>query len=325
VFDVGTWNEMPFMVLEYLEGNDLDVLLGANGPLPIPAAVDYVLQTGEAIAEAHTLGIIHRDLKPANLYLTARDDGTPIVKILDFGVAKLAEGHRQDTLTQSGQVLGTPAYIAPEQIRESASTDGRADLYSVGVILYELVTGHLPFETRNAANLLVSKVVDDPDPLTKYAPDLPPAFVKLVMRAIDRDPNTRPKNCAALAAALEPFLEPSSAAAVAKPSRHRTWLIVATIVAAIAAAGLVWNATRDTSESEPPAAVPTPAPAVAAPAPPAPPPPAPAPPPPVETHTVAPPAPTPAKPPVKPSVKPIPKKPRDPGVLPDSPLAPTRR
>src|SRR5262249_2457870 len=153
-----------------------------------------------------------------------------------------------ETLTQSGQVLGTPAYIAPEQIRESSTIDGRADLYAVGVILYELVTGHLPFKTRDAANLLVSKGVDEPDPPTKYEPDLPPAFVRLVMRSIDRDPHVRPKNCAALASALDQFCDPTTAIAVQKPKR--LWIIAGAVVAAVALAIVGWLL-LDNSDEQP--------------------------------------------------------------------------
>ena len=320
----------PYLVMEFVTGETLYDLLQRETKIPVARACRIARMMCQALDAAHKEGIIHRDLKPANVIV--RDDPRstdPIqLKILDFGVAKLAEGHRQDTLTQSGQVLGTPAYIAPEQIRESASTDGRADLYAVGVILYELVTGHLPFETRNAANLLVSKVVDEPDPPTKHVKELPPPFVKLVMRAIDRDPNVRPKNCGELAAALEPFLDPMAVVHAAPPPWwHARWWIGAAGIAVAGIAVAIGLAARSGHE-EPPPPPPAPPPAPVEIVKPAPAPlPAPPPPPPPVT---APPAPVPAPPPVHattPPPKPIVKKhpARGEPVLPDSPLAPKSR
>jgi serine/threonine-protein kinase len=324
----------PYLVMEFVTGETLYDTLQRETKIPVARACRIARMMCQALDAAHKEGIIHRDLKPANVIV--RDDPTssdPMqLKILDFGVAKLAEGHRQDTLTQSGQVLGTPAYIAPEQIRESAATDGRADLYAVGVILYELVTGHLPFETRNAANLLVSKVVDEPDPPTKYVQELSPAFVKLVMRAIDRDPNVRPKNCAELAAALEPFLDPLASVHTRPPWWHARWWIGAAGVAVgglAVAIGLAAHSGHEEPapvaspptpvEKPAPAPLPPPAAVVAPPAPVTPPAPplTPITPPPQPVHAVT--------PPPKPVVKKRPPSPHGEPVLPDSPLAPKSR
>jgi serine/threonine-protein kinase len=303
----------PYLVMELVAGDTLYDILKREDKLSVPRACRIARLLCQALDAAHREGIIHRDLKPANVIVREdiRSTEPPTVKILDFGIAKLAEARRKEVLTQSGQVLGTPAYIAPEQVRESSSIDGRADLYAVGVILFEMLTGALPFATRDAANLLVSKVVDLPDSPTKYTPDLPAGLEKLVMRAIHRDPATRPRDCAELAAALEPFCTASAA----PPPARRRWIVPAAVLAAGAGAVAVWIAVSGGSApADPPPTPPAPlvlpaAPPDAAPPPPAPPDAAPA--------VVTPPVVTPpAKPPKRP-----PKRPPQQN-LPDSPLGP---
>src|SRR5215831_21397407 len=137
IFDVGTLESgVPYMVMELLRGEDLSRVLHANGPLPISEAVDYVLQACHAIAEAHGLGIVHRDLKPSNLFLTRRSDGSPLIKVLDFGVSKIAAAEGRNDLTCSNAVLGSPVYMSPEQAKNARSVDARADVWSLGVILH---------------------------------------------------------------------------------------------------------------------------------------------------------------------------------------------
>ncbi len=141
VLDVGQLdNGAPYMVMEYLDGTDLDGLLRQKGPLAYGEAVDFVLQACEALAEAHSLGIVHRDLKPANFFLTQRADGSPLVKVLDFGISKTLSPI-EESLTTTQAVLGTPAYMSPEQLRSSKHVDARSDIWSLGVVLYELCTG----------------------------------------------------------------------------------------------------------------------------------------------------------------------------------------
>jgi len=133
VTDVGRLDDgAPYMVMEYLEGNDLDAVLAERGPLPIPVAVDFVLQACEAVAEAHSLGIVHRDLKPKNLFLATKHGGRSIVKVLDFGIAKQLGVTEDMSLTRTTQVIGSPNYMSPEQLRASKDVDHRTDIWALG-------------------------------------------------------------------------------------------------------------------------------------------------------------------------------------------------
>jgi serine/threonine protein kinase len=148
VLDVGTLESgEPFIVMEYLDGVDLGQVLDQKGPLPIPEAVDSVLQACEAIAEAHSLGIVHRDLKPSNLFRNNRRDGTTIVKVLDFGISKSADfniAKSEKNLTASGLVMGSPGYMSPEQVRNARTVDVRTDVWALGVILSRARPGRVP-------------------------------------------------------------------------------------------------------------------------------------------------------------------------------------
>src|SRR6266511_1188050 len=148
VIDVGTLETgAPYMVMEYLEGGDLSQVLQSRGALPVEDAVEYVLQTCEAIAHAHVLGIVHRDLKPANLFLIRRPDGTAAIKVLDFGISKVmpAKGSSSDNaMTRTRAVMGSPLYMSPEQMTSTRDVDGRTDIWALGVILYELLSGQPP-------------------------------------------------------------------------------------------------------------------------------------------------------------------------------------
>src|SRR5262249_54974882 len=148
VLDVGTLDTgAPYMVMEYLEGEDLDLALKAKTVLSLHEVVRYILQACEAVAEAHALGIIHRDLKPANLFLAERADGSRSIKVLDFGISKLMpEGQAVDaSLTKTHAVMGSPMYMSPEQLRSARDVDARADIWALGVILYEMLCGKGPF------------------------------------------------------------------------------------------------------------------------------------------------------------------------------------
>ncbi len=191
----------PYMVMEMLRGRDLDAELRARGPLPITEAVDWVLQACAALAEAHAAGIVHRDLKPSNLFL-AEEAGTRVLKILDFGISKVARD--EPAVTAAAVTVGTPLYMSPEQVRSSRDVDGRTDIWSLGVILYELVAGAPPFlGTTTAA---IAAIVADATPsLKEVRPEVPDELELAVMTALAKSPDDRFPNVEALAAAIVPF------------------------------------------------------------------------------------------------------------------------
>lgn len=221
IMDVGALDDgLPYMVMEHLSGTDLSHVLEVRRMLPIQEAVDYLLQAMEAIAEAHAVGIIHRDLKPSNLFLTMRPDGTPLVKVLDFGISKaIDDGSQQASLTSTAMVMGSPLYMSPEQVRSTKNVDIRTDLWALGVILYELLVGVPPFEADTVTGLCAKIVADPPIPLRARRPDLPHALESVVVRCLDKDPKKRHQSVAALAQALRPFASADGKAAVERVSR----------------------------------------------------------------------------------------------------------
>jgi len=196
----------PFMVMELLTGNDLDDELEDRGQLGIREAVDYLLQACKAMAEAHGRGIVHRDLKPQNLFLTQRNN-TRFVKVLDFGISKVPlEGERGDTQTASS--FGTPMYMSPEQIRSTKHVDGRSDIWSLGVILYELLAGEPPFDRASPTAVIAAITADEPVPLAEIRPDVPAALSDVVMKALAKNPDDRYADVATFAEALAPYGSP---------------------------------------------------------------------------------------------------------------------
>src|SRR5262245_28669479 len=204
VHDVGTFeNGAPFMVMEFLDGADLAAVVARQGALPVATAVDHVLQACEAVAEAHASGVIHRDLKPANLFLTRRADGSPLNKVLDFGISKLAAGDKDEIdLTQTATVIGSPGYMSPEQLRSSRDVDVRTDVWSLGVILYQLVEGQPPFRANTITEIALRIGMDPTPPFTVTVPD---GFPAVVFRALEKDPDARYRTVADFAAAIAPF------------------------------------------------------------------------------------------------------------------------
>lgn len=202
VIDVGVWHEhVPYMVMDYLAGTDLRDVIKAAGTMPIGTAIDYTVQVCEGIAEAHANGVVHRDLKPSNLFVTKRPDGSDLVKILDFGISKWSAGEAAvDELTQTGVVLGSPKYMAPEQLFGSSEVDARADVWSVGAILYEMLCGRPPFDLPSFTKICAELSTDRmPPSLVARRPDIPPELEAVVMKCFVREPERRIANVAELA------------------------------------------------------------------------------------------------------------------------------
>jgi eukaryotic-like serine/threonine-protein kinase len=211
VSDFGTLdNGAPYLVMEYLEGQDLESLLRARGALPTELVVDYAMQACEGLAEAHAAGIVHRDLKPANLFLARRVDGSVRVKLLDFGISKLAApgGMAEAAMTNTQSLMGSPLYMAPEQMRSSKNVDSRADIWSMGVILYEMLGGRPPFDAETLPAVCARIMTESPPPLRTVKPGVPPALDAVVMRCLEREPKQRFQDVAALARALSPLGTP---------------------------------------------------------------------------------------------------------------------
>ena len=207
VHDVGNLDDgTPYMVMEYLTGADLYQLMKERGGrLAISDAAEYVIQACAGMAEAHARGIVHRDLKPHNLFLTQRIDGSPLVKVLDFGVAKAADDFQATTVTS---LLGSPAYMAPEQMRTAAAVDARADIYALGAILYAVLVGRMPFKAESLPELCVLVLSEPPEPPSRDRPDIPAALEAIILRCLAKSPDDRYQDVGALAQELTPFAGP---------------------------------------------------------------------------------------------------------------------
>lgn len=218
VTDVGTLESgAPYMVMEYLDGVDLARYLESRGPLPVPEAVEYMLQACEALAEAHALGIVHRDLKPANLFRIERVDGTPSIKLLDFGISKVIA--HQVALTQTSSMLGSPLYMAPEQMTSSKHVDARADVWALGIILFELVTGEPPFQGETLPEVCAQILTTEPRPIRALRGDVPPELESVVARCLHKEREQRYGSVAELAVALGPFAPQRALVSVERVSR----------------------------------------------------------------------------------------------------------
>jgi len=204
VLDVGSApGEPPYIVMEHLRGNDLAKVVGTRGALPVTTAVDYALQTCIALAAAHALGIVHRDIKPSNLFVTSRPDGTPCIKVLDFGIAKaMPTAEDGPSLTRTQDVVGTPLYMAPEQMRSARVVDARTDVWALGATLYELLAGTPAFAGATLSDIYAAVLTDTPAPL---GPSVPPALATVIARCLAKKPEQRFADITALAASLAPF------------------------------------------------------------------------------------------------------------------------
>ena len=209
VTDVGTLEgTRPFMAMEHLQGSDLHQLLTERKRLPLAETAEYLLQALEALAEAHALGIVHRDLKPGNLFVTRRPDDTPVVKVLDFGISKImaASLSPSNPLTQVSALVGSPLYMSPEQMKASRNIDPRADIWALGIILYELLTGDVPFKGESLPELCAVIVLEgDPPRARDVVPELPAGIDEVIARCLARQVDRRFANAIELARALVPF------------------------------------------------------------------------------------------------------------------------
>jgi serine/threonine protein kinase len=215
VIDVGALaNGTPFMVMEFLCGSTLGTLVDEQSPLPIADVVHYVIQACEALAEAHSLGIVHRDLKPENLFLTHSVSGAPLVKVLDFGVSKMESAGGTRGLTKTAALVGSPLYMAPEQMRSARAATARSDIWALGVVLYDLLSHSLPFDAESMPELCLKVTLEAPFPLRARRADVPPALEAVIMRCLDKDPMRRYATAADLAGALAQFAPPEASGAV---------------------------------------------------------------------------------------------------------------
>jgi eukaryotic-like serine/threonine-protein kinase len=222
VSDVGKLeNGAPYMVMEYLEGMDLSGWLSKHGPLPLEQAAEFILQASEAIAEAHTLGIVHRDLKPANLFVIRRPDGALSIKVLDFGISKmtsLSGSGGEGSMTRTSTMMGSPIYMSPEQIQSSKDVDQRGDIWALGVILYELITGEPPFGGEHMAELIFSIISAAPPPMRARRPDVPPELERVILHCLEKQRSSRFPTVEEMAIALLPFAPKRSAVSVERIS-----------------------------------------------------------------------------------------------------------
>ena len=213
LYDSGSTGRGLYLAMEYLPGRTLRALLDAEGPLPPARAARIAQQIARALAAAHRERIVHRDLKPENVMLLDHFGEPDFVKVLDFGIARFLDAQTA-RMTQTGAVLGTPAYMSPEQA-QGQEVDARADLYALGVILYEMLGGRAPLLRDTALSTLMAHVTETPRPLGEVAPGVPPALASLVMALLEKSPERRPSDAAALSTALGAFAGDGAAAAAA--------------------------------------------------------------------------------------------------------------
>jgi len=223
VFDVGRMpTGAPYLVMEFLDGCDLSQLLARmGGRLDVPRTVHFALQILRALQTAHASGIIHRDMKPSNCFVIDKDGEPDFVKLVDFGISKVRSDDatgRQANLTRTNSALGTPLYMSPEQARSPRDVDTRADLYSVGAIMYELLSGRTPYtaDSGEYTEILFKIFTTDPEPIHTMRPDLPEGLAVAIHRALARDPNQRYSSASEMAEALVPYADDRSANVIAR-------------------------------------------------------------------------------------------------------------
>ena len=210
VLDLGTLPDgAPVLVMEYLEGRSFERIIDTAPLAPVQAAV-IMLDVARALSSAHAAGIVHRDLKPANIFIARKGD-LIVPKILDFGISKITSSMGDIRMTRTGAVLGSPAYMSPEQARGRSDIDGRADIWAVGVILYEAISGKLPFLGENYNQVMMAITLEPPTPLVDAAPSADRDFVAIVEACLQKDRDLRPPSMEALSALLDAYVAPRAA------------------------------------------------------------------------------------------------------------------
>jgi len=268
VFDHGRLsNGLPYLVMEHLRGEDLSQVL-ERGPVPVRQAIGYVLQVCEALGEAHAAGVVHRDLKPSNLFLAERTGVHASVKVLDFGISKWLQPDLTQaalSLTNTNDVMGSPLYMSPEQVNASKEVDERTDIWSLGVILYELVTGETPFAAATFSAVAIRIATAAPKPIDRRATGVTSALESVIMRCLAKPRAERYPSVAALANALMPLVERgdvanvltvrASAAATIRGVRSQTVLrrsvAIGGLLSVVSAAYWVWEVSRQRVTTRP--------------------------------------------------------------------------
>jgi eukaryotic-like serine/threonine-protein kinase len=248
VFDVGRLETgSPFIVMERLVGADLEQVLRERSSLPSAEAAGYVAEACRGLAHAHERGFVHRDLKPANLFV-CHDGPEPTIKLLDFGISKPASASSvEGDLTQDGDLLGSPHYMSPEQLRSSRSVDHRTDIWALGVILYRLVTGTHPFHARGLAGLAVAIATDPPKPPSQDRPRLPSALERIILRCLEKDASRRYASATELERALSAFVAHPTRAV---PSATKMAVVVALLLLLVIAI-IGWSLSSPTTDPAP--------------------------------------------------------------------------
>ncbi len=262
VFDVGRLDDgTPFMVMELLDGVGFEQLV-RRAPLEEARVCDLVIQACAGIAEAHARHIIHRDLKPSNLWMTERSDGSPLVKVLDFGLARslttLPEAGDAKSITRTGATLGTPGYMAPEQLRSARRADARSDIWALGHVIFRLLTGQRAFEAADEGEYYAMILTEAPSSPRKHRPDISVGLERVVLRCLQRIPDERYQDCGQLARALLPFASEASSLLVNNIGHKLSGAGVAcTTVPPTTPLVSADDATLTKSQGEPPASEPS--------------------------------------------------------------------
>lgn len=245
IADTGKFTDgNKYLLMELLDGKSVAQLLKEDGPFEPARAAEILVEACDAIAEAHSLGIIHRDLKPEHLFIAKQSDGTYMVKVVDFGISKMERGSFE---TAASDVIGTPSYMSPEQLTSSRDVDARSDVWSLGVCLFELLTGELPWQAANSLVLATKIMTEPPRSAHSLRPELKPGLVEVIERALRRDQAKRFQSAKEFAEALAPF-------APRRKNRNasghpRTWMVGAGIALALVGLALVYSARKQPPRS----------------------------------------------------------------------------